>query len=299
MSQARTPTKPKRSVAETPSQTPTGPRGAKAARNAKDGDKDDSDVRRDMRGELELEPAEGDSSGAVAEHEADGKTLVPELLPTPSPAAASRARLAVFWSEGRVGRVGSDKIRIAYVELMTRGEPNANPSPSLYMSGYGLADLFESFAKTAAQDSLEKLMSLRTIWNGACCDDRVRFTLTKYDAAGMFEYCCHPDDADKHTMRDNIFPLWSWVGFRGARRKKNEATSAHDTITDTASEVSRIVRWFQNTEKNTNAFACEFGRLSVEQESWNVFVREKNALRGGRDPKKAVALASMACFDLD
>ena len=179
MPQARTPTKPKRAITETPSQTPTGPRGAKAARNAKDGDKYDDDVRRDMRGELELEPAEGDSGGAVAEHEADGKTLVPELLPTPSPAAASRARLAVFWSEGRVGRVGSDKIRIAYVELMTRGEPNANPSPSLYMSGYGLADLFESFAKTAAQDSLEKLMSLRTIWNGACCDDRVRFTLTK------------------------------------------------------------------------------------------------------------------------
>jgi hypothetical protein len=70
-------------------------------------------------------------------------------------------------------------------------------------------------------------------------------------------------------------------------------------ITDTANEVKRIVRWFENTHKNTNAFTCEFGCLAVEKESWNVFVREKNALRGGRDPKKAAALASIACFDLD
>ena len=117
-------------------------------------------------------------------------------------------------------------------------------------------------------------------------------------AAGTFQYCCHPGDADKHTMRAKIFPLWSWVGFRGARRT-NEATGVTDTITDTANEVQRIARWFGNVEKNTNGFTCEFGYLGVEQESWNVFVREKNALRGGRDPKKATALASMACFDLD
>ena len=99
-------------------------------------------------------------------------------------------------------------------------------------------------------------------------------------------------------MRDKIFPEWSWVGFRGARRK-NEVTGSQDAITDTANEVKRIVRWFQNTDKNANALTCEFGCLSAEQESWNVFVREKNALRGGRDPKKATALASVACFDLD
>ena len=70
-------------------------------------------------------------------------------------------------------------------------------------------------------------------------------------------------------------------------------------ITDTANEAKRIVRWFENMDKNTNALSCEFGCLSAEQDSWNVFVREKNALRGGRDPKKATALATMACFDLD
>ena len=76
-------------------------------------------------------------------------------------------------------------------------------------------------------------------------------------------------------------------------------TGTQNSITDAANEVKRIVAWFQNTNKNANALTCEFGVLSVEQESWNVFVREKNALRGGRDPKKATALASMACFDLD
>ena len=177
---------------------------------------------------------------------------------------------------------------------MTRGEPNANPSPALYMSGYGLADLFESFASTATNDAVEKRKSLRTIWNGASRTDRILCTLTNCAASGTFQYCCHPDDADKHTMRDKIFPQWSWVGFRGARRK-NDANGTQDTITDTANEVKRIVSWFENTTKNANGLTCEFGDLSVEQGSWNVFVREKNALRGGRDPKKATALASMAC----
>ena len=48
-----------------------------------------------------------------------------------------------------------------------------------------------------------------------------------------------------------------------------------------------------------NGLTCAFGDLSAEQADWNVFVREKNALRGGRDPKKATALDSMASFDLD
>ena len=67
-------------------------------------------------------------------------------------------------------------------------------------------------------------------------------------------------------MREQIFPQWSWVGFRGARRK-SDANGKQDTITDTANEVKRIVRWFENAHKNTNAFACEFGYLRVEQES--------------------------------
>ena len=107
MSQARTPTKPKRGAAAAAqtSQTPTGPRGAKVARTDDDvdGDKDDDDVRRDMSGELELEQADGESGGAVAENEANRETPVPEPLPPSSPVAASRARLpgpAVFQSEG-------------------------------------------------------------------------------------------------------------------------------------------------------------------------------------------------------
>ena len=69
-------------------------------------------MRRDMRDELEVEAAEDDSGGAVAEHEANGETLVPEPSSSPSPVAASRARPAVFRSEGRVGRVGSDTISV-------------------------------------------------------------------------------------------------------------------------------------------------------------------------------------------
>ena len=185
MSQARTPTKPpKRAAAAPTSQTPTGSRGAKLARNADDGggEKDEGDVRRDMSGELELERETSDagsSGGAVAEHDAEREIPVPEAPRSPSPAAASRARPAVFRSVGRVGRADSNSIRIAHVQLMTRGEPNANPSPSLYMSGYGLADLFESFATTAKNDCVEKRMSLRTIWNGASRTDRVLCTLTK------------------------------------------------------------------------------------------------------------------------
>ena len=254
-----------------------------------------------MTDELDLERKTGDadaSGGAVPESEAEREIPVPDPPRSPSPAAASRARPAVFRAAGRVGRFDSNSIRIAHVQLTTRGEPNANPSPALYMSGYGLADLFESFASTATNDAVEKRMSLRTIWNGALRTDRFLCTLTNCAALGTFQYCCHPDDADKHTMRDKIFPQWSWVGFRGARRK-NDANGKQDMITDTANEVKRIVAWFENPNKNANALTCEFGVLSVEQESWNVFVREKNALRGGRDPKKATALASMACFDLD
>ena len=82
------------------------------------------------------------------------------------------------------------------------------------MSGNGLADLFESFASTATNDCVEKRMSFRTIWNGALRTDRVLCTLTKWCAAlGTFQYCRHPDDADKGTMRGKIFPHWSWVGF--------------------------------------------------------------------------------------
>ena len=303
MSQARTPTKPPKRGATAPtSQTPTGSRGAKAGRNAEDGDADkDDDVRRDMTDELDRERKTSDadsSSGAVPESEAERE--IPDPVPprSPSPAAAPRARPSVFRAAGRVGKFDSNSIRIAHVQLTTRGEPNANPSPALYMSGYGLAGLFESFASTAKNDAVEKRNSLRTIWNGAFRTNRLLSKLTNCAASGTFQYCCHPDDADKHTMRDKIFPLWSWVGFRGARRK-TDANRQQDMITDTANEVKRIVAWFENSNKNANALTCEFGTLSAEQESWNVFVREKNALRGRRDPKKATALESMACFDLD
>ena len=193
MSQARTPTKPKRAAAAPTSQTPTGQRGAKVARNADDvgGDKDEDDVRRDTSGELELEHETdnaGASGGAVAEHDADREIPVPEPLRPPSPVAASRARPAVFRSVGRIGLADSNSIRIAHVQLMTRGEPNANPSPSLYMSGYGLPDLFESFATTAKNNCVEKRMSLRTIWNGASCNDHVLCTLTTCVALGTFQY---------------------------------------------------------------------------------------------------------------
>ena len=305
MSQARTPTKQpaKRGAAASTSQTPTGSRGAKAARNADGGvdDKDEDDVRRDMTQELDREPTTGDAdapSESVSEGEVERETPAPDPPRSPSPAAASRARPAVFRAAGRVGQLDSNSIRIANVQLTTRGEPNANPSPALYMSGYGLTDLFESFASTATNDAVEKRNSLRTIWNGALRTDQLLRTLTNCASLGTFQYCCHPQDADKHTMREHIFPKWSWVGFRGARRKTG-ADSNPDPIMDTANEVKRIVAWFQNPMKNANAFTCEFGVLNVEQDSWNVFVREKNALRGGRDPKKATALASMACFDLD
>ena len=251
-----------------------------------------------MTAEFDNETKTGDAEGAVAETEAERASPAPAPPRQSAPLAASRAYPTVFRAAGRVGRVESSTIRIAHVLLMTRGEPNANPSPALFMSGYGLADLFESFASTASKDAVDKRKSLRTIWNGASRTDRTLFTLTNCAASGTFQYCCHPDDADKHTIRDNIFPQWSWVGFRGARRK-NEANGAQDTITDTANEVKRIVSWFENTTKNANGLTCAFGDLSVEQADWNVFVREKNALRGGRDPKKATALDSMASFDLD
>ena len=304
MSQPRTPPKAaKRSAAPPTSQTTTVQRDPKVARTAddtganKDDDKDDDPVRRDMTVELDLEGNKSDaddSGGAVAASEVS----VPDPPRSPSPAAASRARPAVFQAAGRVGRFDSNTIRLAYVLLTTRGEPNANPSPALCMSGFGLADLFESFASTATNDAVETRKSLCTIWNGALRTDRFLCAVTNCAAIGTFQYCCHPSDADKHTMREAIFPLWSWVGFRGARRK-SDASGKQDTITDTGNEVKRIVAWFQNTKKNANALACEFGELRVEQESWNIFVREKNALRGGRDAKKAKALASMASFDLD
>ena len=69
MSQARTPTKPaKRAAAAPTSHTPTGSRGAKAARNADErvGDKDDDDVRRDMTDELELERKTSDADVPVS-----------------------------------------------------------------------------------------------------------------------------------------------------------------------------------------------------------------------------------------
>jgi len=251
-----------------------------------------------MTGELDNETKTSDAEGAVAESEAERVSPAPDPPRQSAPPAASRAYPTVFRAAGRVGRVDSSSIRIAHVVLMTRGEPNANPSPALFMSGYGLADLFESFASTASNDAVDKRKSLRTIWNGASRTDRTLFTLTNCAASGTFQYCCHPDDADKHTMRDKIFPQWSWVGFRGARRK-NDANGKQGTITDTANEVKRIVSWFENTTKNANGLTCEFGKLSVEQMEWNVFVREKNVLRGGRDPKKATALESMASFDLD
>jgi len=127
-------------------------------------DKDDDDVRRDMTEELDREPTTSDAdapSGAVSEGDAEGDMPAPDPPRAPSPAAVSRARPAVFRAAGRVGKFDSNSIRIANVQLTTRGEPNANPSPALYMSGYGLADLFESFASTATNDAVEKRNSLR------------------------------------------------------------------------------------------------------------------------------------------
>ena len=178
MSQARTPTK--RAAAASTTQTPTGSRGSKAARSADDGgrDKDDDDVRRDMTAEFDNETKTGDAEGAVAETEAERASPAPAPPRQSAPLAASRAYPPFFREAGRVGRSDSSTIRIAHVQLMTRGEPNANPSPALYMSGYGLADLFESFASTASKDAVDKRKSLRTIWNGMSRTDRILFTLT-------------------------------------------------------------------------------------------------------------------------
>ena len=112
----------------------------KAARSADDSgaDKDEDDVRRDMTDKLDLERKTSDadsSGGAVTETEAEREIPVPEPPRSPSPAAASRARPAVFRAAGRVGRFDSNSIRIAHVQLTTRGEPNANPSPALTCPG--------------------------------------------------------------------------------------------------------------------------------------------------------------------
>ena len=180
MSQARTPTPTKRGAPASTTQVLTASRGSKALRSADDGgrDKDDDDVRRDMTAEFDDETKAGDAEGAVAETDAERASPAPAPPRQSAPLAASRAYPPFFREAGRVGRADSSTIRIAHVQLMTRGEPNANPSPALYMSGYGLADLFESFASTASKDAVDKRKSLRTIWNGMSRTDRILFTLT-------------------------------------------------------------------------------------------------------------------------
>ena len=178
-SQPRTPSK--RSASESASVTTTTKDGSKTARKANNGEKDEGDVRRNMRGELEAEHRSDDESGgAVAEHDANRATPAPAPLPLAAPPPARRAVPSVFHPESRVGRAGSCTIRLAYVQLLTRGEANANPSPALVMSGYGLADMMESFATTAENDQIEKRTSLRTIFNGTSFTDRAWCTLTMY-----------------------------------------------------------------------------------------------------------------------